>query len=162
MIKTVKTPCKWEEKYDVNGIRFKDYSVAESYVNLMKHPEVLDSLKFVNRYGQPIPYENFTDSIPAFCYLSVEKELPFVVYVESLFAFLNKHNNFNSRMESNSNIPYAVGIYYNDYTEAFNGGYGANGFTRVSSLDKLYAEKKRLDEKIENVEKIHNFFNKNP
>lgn len=163
MIETRRVPCKWEEEYIVNGITFNSYREAESYQNLLDNPNVLETLEFVSSEGEVLVANDFIRErrIPDFCYLKVTEDLPFDIYVTSFLCFINNNQKICvHHSESNDYIPTAKGIYYNNYTNAWSGGWGNNGFERIRTLEKLEKDKSEIESKIEKTKKIYNYFKK--
>lgn len=164
MIETKKIPCDWKKEYSVNGIAFDSYYEAESYQNLLDNPNILEKLEFVSFNGETLVADDFIKerSIPEFCYLKVTENLPFNIYVSSFLCFINNHQKiFVHHCESNICIPNTKGIYYNNYSSAYNGGWSGNGFEKVSTLEELEKEKNDIEKKINKTKKIYSYFKKN-
>ena len=160
MIKKIKVPCDWEEKYQVGEFTFSDYEIADCYNDLLENPEVLEKIKIVDADGNKISLSTLTEHFPYFCYLEITENLPFTIYVESLFTYLNNHRNFSLRKEDNISLPREKGFYFNNYSNAYNGAFGSNGFEKLKSLEYLKEEKRVAEAKIEQLKKVYKFFEK--
>lgn len=161
MIEAKRIPCEWKEEYSVNGVTFDSYHEAESYQNLLNNPNILTKLEFVSHKGEKLVANDFlrAKDIPEFCYLKVKEDLPFAIYITSFLYFVNNNQKlwtFNS--EINNKLPSKKGIYYNNYSNAYNGGYGRNGFEKIATLEELEIKKKEIENKIERTKKIYNYF----
>ena len=160
MIKKIKVPCDWKESYQVGEFTFADYKIADCYNDLLENPKVLEKIKIVDEDGNKIPLSTLTDHFPYFCYLEITEDLPFTIYVESLFTYLNNHRNFSLHKEDNVSLPREKGFYFNDYSNAYNGGYGSNGFEKLKSMEYLEEEKRVIEVRIERLKKVSKFFEK--
>jgi hypothetical protein len=157
MIKTIKTPIKWTEEYEVNNIIFSELIEAKSYNNLLKNPNVLEKIKIVDKNGKPILLNEIGFNFPEFCYILISENLPFQIHTYSLFTFLNGELN-RSWDEVNSVLPTEKGIYYNDYSNHYQGSYGFNGFVKLKEIQELEKQKKDIEEQIANTKKVIDFF----
>lgn len=162
MIKKIKVPCDWKESYQVGEFTFSDYEIADCYNDLLKNPEVLEKVKIVDADGNKIPLSTLTDHFPYSCYLEITENLPFTIYVESLFTYLNNHRKFLLNKEYNTSLPREKGFYFNNYSNAYNGAFGSNGFEKLKSLEYLEEEKRVIEAKIEQLKKVSKFFGKIP
>ena len=157
----ISIPCEWEYHYKVDNFTFYDFNTAMSYEQITENPQVLKLIELVSAKGEIISLNNIDDnSFPAFCYMKIKEDLPFIIYTKALFTYLNQTDTFVSHREYNEILPRTKGIYYNNYSNAFNGSYGFNGFEPIKSLDELEKQKIAIEVEIENTKKIENYFSK--
>ena len=147
-----KMPIDFEERYTANdGKIWRTQIECEQYEELLADPSPLKNLSFFDSDGNPIDVFQLKD-IPAFSYLvltnGVKRYQPTVVK-----AIIG--DPYDSGMPSYA-LPTERGIWYNDWSNAYEGAYGPNGWVRKSTIKDLQKQIEHCQEEIEKLQKIAN------
>jgi hypothetical protein len=144
-----KIATEYETRYIAeDGTQWKAEWLCEQYEELLKDPSPLKNLKFFNSNGEPI--DVFArNNIPCFCYLVLTEELKDYNWSVVKAIIGSKSND-----EISYNLPTSKGIWHNDWLNAYNGGYGHNGWVREKSIECLENEIKSCQNKIKLFKKI--------
>lgn len=129
---TEKRPVIYKNVYIANdGIIWDKESQCTQYEELLKDLTPLKDLKFFDSKGNLI--DIFKEkNIPPFSYLMITKDTE--RYDREVIQYLvtgKKGDNVSYE------LPNAIGLYYNDWTEAYSGGYGSNGWVESKSTADL-------------------------
>lgn len=149
-MKVEKIPVKYEEIYIAeDGTRWDTATQCKEYEQLLKDPSPLKTLKFFDSEGNPLDVFALGE-IPDFCYLIVEQDK-----MEN-YDWLVVKTIIGDRFhrEATYNLPTDKGIYCNDWTNAYNGGYGYNGWKEQKSIEYLEATIKSCQNQIAFLKKI--------
>ena len=144
-----KIATQYETYYIANdGKKWRSEELCRQYEELLADPSPIKNLKFFNSKGEPI--DVFArGEIPYFCYLvltDTTKEYSWSV-IKAIIG--NREND-----EASYHLPASKGVWYNDWSSAFNGGYGYNGWVRENSIEYLEEEIKSCQNKIKLLKKI--------
>lgn len=114
-----------------DGVAWEKENQCIQYEDLLKDLSPLKNLKFFDSKGNPIDVFAEKD-IPHFSYLMITKDTE--RYDGEVIQYLitgKKGDNVSYE------LPNAIGLYYNDWTEAYSGGYGRNGWIEPKSSADL-------------------------
>lgn len=145
-----KIPVEFERRYIANdGKAWKTQIECEQYEELLADPSALKDLSFFDGDGNPIDIFQLKE-IPAFSYLvltnGIKRYRPTVV--KAIVGV-----SYGSDMSS-YDLPTEQGIWYNDWTNAYSGGYGSNGWVKQSSIETLQRKINNYQRKIELFQKM--------
>ena len=144
-----KIATQYETYYIANdGKQWRCEHLCKQYEELLADPTPLKKLKFFDGKGEPIDVFAIKE-IPAFCYLVLTEEPPKYNW-EVIKAIIGNRDND----ESSYHLPIYSGVWYNDWSNAYNGGYGYNGWEVVESIQTLENQIKSRQEKIKLLQKI--------
>jgi hypothetical protein len=139
----------YETRYFANdGTEWQSEYLCKQYEELLADASSLKKLKFFNSNGEPINIFALK-KIPAFCYLVLTEELPHYNYKVVKAIIGNKEND-----EVSYDLPKFCGVWCNDWSNAYNGSYGSNGWEVVESIETLENQIKAKQEKIKLLKKI--------
>ena len=148
-MKIEKIATQYETRYIAeDGTQWNTEWLCKQYEELLKDASPLKTLKFFNSKGEPIDVFAL-GQIPYFCYLVLTNEI--IDYHWSVVKAIigNKEND-----EVSYHLPTSEGVWYNDWSNAFNGGYGSNGWVREDSIEYLERKIQNCQNKIELLKKI--------
>jgi hypothetical protein len=145
-----KVPVEFETRYIANdGRMWRTQTECEQYEELLADPSPLKNLSFFDNDGNPIDIFQLKD-IPTFSYLVLTNDIkryrPTVVQA-IVGAFRECY------MPSYA-LPTEQGIWYNDWTNAYNGTNGLNGWVRQPSIESLRCTINNCQKKIEKLKKM--------
>lgn len=145
-----KIPVKFEERYIANDGKIWQTPIeCEQYEELLADPSPLKDLSFFDNCGNPIDIFQLKE-IPAFSYLvltdDIKRYLPTVVK-----AIVSNGRGCDTASYS---LPTERGIWYNDWTNAYNGAYGSNGWVQQPSIEALQCEINNCQRKIKLFQKM--------
>jgi hypothetical protein len=145
----VKVPIEFETHYIANdGKKWKYAKQCEQYEQLLADPSPLRDLSFYDSEGKPLDIFALKD-IPAFSYLvlknNIERYDPEVV--KAIIGYW-----YSS--EESFRLPTTKGIWYNDWSNAYEGGRGFNGWVRCDSIDTLLLTIEECQNKIKLLQQI--------
>lgn len=145
----IKTPIGFRTEYISNDDKkWATQKQCEQYEQLLEDPTPLKELSFFDRKGNPLDIFAL-EEIPPFSYLVLKKDIehydPEVV---------KKIIGSKSATTSDYELPTTRGIWFNDWSSAYNGGYGVNGWKECETIKTLQNTIKRCQEKIELFQKI--------
>lgn len=144
-----KIATQYETYYIANdGKRWHCEERCKQYEELLADPSPIKNLRFFNNEGEPIDVFALGE-IPCFCYLVLTDEVNKYHWSAVKAVIGNKDND-----ETSYNLPTSKGVWYNDWSNAFNGRYGSNGWERVDSIDYLESTIKSCQNKIKLLKKI--------
>jgi hypothetical protein len=110
----------------------------------------LRELSFFDCKGNPIDIFQLKD-IPVFSYLVLRQKIksysPKVVHA-IIGASCSNDESFR--------LPTTEGVWYNDWSNAYNGAHGSNGWMREPTINELQRKIKQCEEKIEKFQKMIN------
>ena len=146
-----KIPVEFETRYIANdGKMWQTQTECEQYEELLADPSPLKDLSFFANDGNPIDIFQLKE-IPAFSYLvlssNIKRYRPTVVK-----AIVGSYRGSDI---SSYDLPTEQGIWYNDWTNAYNGAYGSNGWTRQPSVESLQRTIISCQKKIEKFQKMN-------
>ena len=148
-MKVEKIATQYETRYFAeDGREWDSEYLCKQYEELLADPTPLKKLKFFSGDGEPINIFALK-SIPPFCYLVLTEDFP--QYDSRVIKAIvgNRNNDERSYV-----LPHFLGVWYNDWSEAYNGGYGFNGWKAVESIQTLKNQIQSRQEKIKLLEKI--------
>lgn len=145
----IKIPVEFDTRYvSCDGKQWEYKKQCEQYERLLADPSPLRELSFYDGDGNPLDIFALK-KIPAFAYLVLKKDIerydPEVVKTIIGYQFLT---------DDSFHLPTAKGIWYNDWSNAYNGAYGANGWTQCDSIKTLLLKIESCQKKIELYQKI--------
>jgi hypothetical protein len=145
-----KIATDYETRYISNDEKVWETQLAcEQYEKLLIDTTPLKNLSFFNSRGEPIDIFELKE-IPHFAYLiikkSIEEYLPEVVQ-----AIIGNSDRYQ---EPSYELPHEEGIWENDWTSAYSGGRGHNGWVKQPSINKLQEQIKNCQDKIKFFEKL--------
>jgi hypothetical protein len=147
-----KIPVEFEERYIANdGKVWRTQIECEQYEELLADTSPLKNLSFFDKDGNPIDIFQLKE-IPAFSYLVLTNDIkryqPKVVK-----AIVG--DPYGSDMSSYT-LPTRQGVWYNDWSNAYNGSFGFNGWTQCETINTLLNTIQSCQNKIKFLEKIIN------
>lgn len=145
-----KMPVEFEKRYIANdGKVWQTQIECEQYEELLADPSPLKDLSFFDDEGNPIDIFQLKN-IPAFSYLvltnSIKRYQPAVV--KTIVGDLYRYDT------SSYTLPTEQGIWYNDWSNAYEGAYGPNGWVRQPSIQSLQFEINSYQSKIKLFQKM--------
>jgi hypothetical protein len=144
-----KIATQYETFYIANdGRKWRSEAWCKQYEELLADPSPIKNLKFFNGEGEPIDVFAL-GKIPCFCYLVLTDTIKEYHWSVIKAILGNRAND-----EASYNLPTSEGVWFNDWSEAFNGGYGRNGWVREDSIEYLTNKIKSCQDKIKLLEKI--------
>ena len=144
-----KIATQYETYYISNdGKTWRSEEWCRQYEELLADVSPIKNLKFFNGDGEPIDVFAL-GKIPCFCYLVLTDEIKHYHWSVIKTIVGNKEND-----EVSYHLPTSKGIWYNDWSEAFNGGYGRNGWVREDDIEYLEIKIKSYQNKINFLKKI--------
>lgn len=139
----------YETRYFANdGTVWKRESECRQYEELLVDASPLKKLKFFNSDGEPIDVFALKE-IPPFCYLVLTEELPYYDW-KVVKAIIGSNKN----TDDSYRLPSYCGVWYNDWSNAYNGMNGSNGWKIVESIESLEYRIKAYQNKVELLKKI--------
>ncbi len=145
----VKIPIEFETHYIANdGKKWKCQKQCEQYEQLLADPSPLRNLSFYDSEGKPLDIFALKD-IPAFSYLVLKNDIERYDH-EVVKAIVGCWYNSS---ESYC-LPTTKGIWYNDWSHAYEGSYGFNGWVRCDSIDTLQHKIESCQNKIKFFQQI--------
>lgn len=144
-----KIATQYETYYIANdGREWRCESWCKQYEELLADPSPIKNLKFFDGEGEPI--DVFArGKIPCFCYLVLTDTLK-DYHWSVIKAIIGDRDND----EASYHLPTSKGVWYNNWSNAFNGGYGYNGWEQENSIEYLENKIKSCQNKIKLLEKI--------
>lgn len=121
---------------------------CQQYEELLNDPSPLKALSFFDHKGEPIDVFALHE-IPYFAYLVLDHEIQRYdeVVVKAILGA-------SYGAEQSYALPTREGIWYNDWSQAYSGGYGFNGWREQSSIQTLENRIKAYQEEIKFLKKI--------
>lgn len=145
----IKIPIEFETRYISNdGKEWKYQNQCEQYEQLLADSSPLRELSFYNAEGESLDVFALKD-IPAFSYLVLKKDIEYYdpEVVKTVIGYwYNSNESFR--------LPTTKGIWYNDWSNAYSGGYGFNGWVRCDTIDTLLLTIKECQNKIKLFQQI--------
>lgn len=131
-MKIEKRPIMYKNVYIANdGIIWDRECQCTQYESLLKDATPLKNLKFFDNKGNFIDIFKEKD-IPHFSYLIITKDIE--KYDGEVIQYLiTGKKGDNASYE----LPNATGLWYNDWTEAYSGGNGYNGWVEAEDIANL-------------------------
>jgi hypothetical protein len=147
-----KTPVVFEEEFiSVDGKSFQFQDTCEQYEQLLLDSTPLRNLSFFDKAGEPLDIFALHD-IPPFSYLVLKHDIP-DFDPEAVQAIIGADDTLDFISFS---LPHTVGIWYNDWTNSYSGGYGRNGWRRCPSIEELQATISSCQNQIALLNKLNN------
>jgi hypothetical protein len=145
-----KIPVEFERRYIANdGKVWQTQIECEQYEELLADPSPLKDLSFFDNDGNLIDIFQMKE-IPAFSYLvlttDIKRYQPTVVR-----AIVG--NSYGCDTSSYA-LPTEQGIWYNNWTNAYNGAYGSNGWEKQPSIESLQCKINSCQRKIKLFQKM--------
>lgn len=131
-----------------DGKKWHSEDWCRQYEKLLADPSPIKNLKFFNGNGEPIDVFALKE-IPCFCYLVLTDEIKKYHWSVIKAIIGNRDND-----EASYSLPTFKGVWYNDWSNAFNGAYGYNGWTTIDSIETLENKITSCQNKIKLLEKI--------
>ena len=146
---TEKIAVQYETIYIANdGRQWNSEMLCKQYEELLADPSPIQNLKFFDNKGNSIDVFSL-GCIPCFCYLVLTSEIKKYHWSVVKAIIGNREND-----ECSYDLPHFEGVWYNDWSNAFNGGCGSNGWARQSSIQSLENEIASCQRKINLLKKI--------
>ena len=145
-----KIPVEFEERYIANDGRvWRTQTECEQYEELLADPSPLKNLSFFDSEGNPIDIFQLKE-IPAFSYLILPNNIKRYqsTVVRAIVGYPYACDTDSYR------LPTEQGIWYNDWSNAYNGAYGSNGWVRQPSIESLQNEIIEYQRKIKLFQKM--------
>ena len=148
-METIKIPVEYKTYYVANdGKKWKSQKQCEQYEQLLADPSPLRELSFYDNKGKPLDVFALKD-IPAFSYLVLRNDIkdydPEVVKAIIGYSYYS---------EQSYHLPTTQGIWYNDWSNAYSGGYGFNGWVQCDTIDTLLRKIEECQNKIKFFQQI--------
>lgn len=149
-MKIQKVPISYATKYiSVDGKEWDTERQCLQYEALLTDLSPLKNLSFYDSEGTPIDIFALKE-IPPFVYLLVKEDSevkydPFVIKI-----ILGAIGNY----DASYTLPTRKGLWFNDWSNAYNGGYGFNGWELCESINSLQLQIASCQRKIELYKKI--------
>ena len=122
-MKVEKIATQYKTRYIAeDGTPWETEKLCRQYEELLEDSSPLKALNFFNNKGEPIDIFAIGE-IPCFCYLVLTDKIE-NYYWQVIKAIIGNQDND----EISYDLPTSEGIWYNDWSEAFSGGYGRNGW----------------------------------
>lgn len=148
-MKIEKVPVQYETTYvAIDGKQWSTERQCLQYEALLNDPSPLKKLSFFNGKAEPI--DIFAQHrIPDFAYLVIKEPLQEYDWrvVAKIIGDRNPH-------EASYTLPTKKGVWYNDWSNAYNGGYGFNGWRKQESVATLERKIKLYQDEIDFLKKI--------
>ena len=148
-METIKIPVEYKTYYVANdGKKWKSQKQCEQYEQLLADPSPLRELSFYDNKGKPLDVFALKD-IPVFSYLVLRNDIedydPEVVKAIIGYSYYS---------EQSYHLPTTQGIWYNDWSNAYSGGYGFNGWVQCDTIDTLLRKIEKCQNKIKFFQQI--------
>lgn len=145
-----KIPVEFETRYIANdGKMWQTQTECEQYEELLADQSPLKNLSFFDSDGNPIDIFQLKE-IPAFSYLVLTNDIK---RYRSTVVKAIVGNSYGCDTSSYA-LPTEQGIWYNDWSNAYNGAYGSNGWVRQPSIKSLQCEINSCQRKIKLFQKM--------
>jgi hypothetical protein len=113
---------KYEKRYIADdGQMWQTQEECKQYEELLNDLTPLQELRFFDCNENPIDIFQLKE-IPDFCYLVLLQDIK--KYYPSVIKKILGVNKYN---DTSYQLPRKKGVWYNNWTNAYNGGYGSNG-----------------------------------
>jgi hypothetical protein len=150
-MKEIKVPIEYATTYVANdGVEWSTKHQCEQYEKLLNDTAILKSLNFYNQEGNPINIFELK-RIPAFSYLVLTQDIE--RYDSKVIKAIICGNRTNDDLAS-YDLPTSAGVWYNDWTNAYSGEYGFNGWIKEWSIDTYQQKIKEMQNKVLLLSKI--------
>jgi hypothetical protein len=147
-MKIVKVPIEFEEKYiSIDGKTWGARHQCEQYEELLADNSILKDLPFYDEKGNRLDIFALKQ-IPAFSYLVLNQDIK--NYDSEVIRIILNGRGSNEYFQ----LPSTKGIWYNNWTNAYNGSYGFNGWEKCLTIEQLNNKIKSYQRQIELFEKI--------
>lgn len=144
-----KIAAQCETCYIANdGTKWRSEEWCRQYEELLADPSPIKNLKFFDNNGDPIDVFALGE-IPHFCYLVLTNKLKNYHWSVIKAIIGNRSNDATS-----CNLPTSRGVWHNDWSNAYNGGYEYNGWKQEESIEYLESKIKSYQNKIKFLKKI--------
>ena len=145
-----KIPVEFETRYIANdGKVWQTRIECEQYEELLADPSPLRDLSFFDSNGNPIDIFQMKE-IPAFSYLVLTDDIKRYQPTAVKAIVGDPHGSDTTSYT----LPTKQGIWHNDWTNAYNGAYGSNGWVRQPSIASLQCEINSFHRKIKLFQKM--------
>lgn len=148
-MKIEKVPVQYETTYvAVDGTQWRTERQCLQYEALLKDPSPIRELSFFDSYAEPL--DVFAEHrIPDFAYLCIKQPIQEYDWrvVAKIIGDTNPH-------EATYTLPKYRGVWHNDWSNAYSGGYGFNGWREQESIDTLEHKIMFCQEKIDFLKKM--------
>ena len=139
----IKVPTQFEERYvAIDGKQWSTQYQCEQYECLLSDPSPLKNLLFYDTNGNPVDIF-ILKNIPHFTYLILKQDIKH--YDSSVVKAIVGSN----KDDISFNLPFTAGIWFNDWTNAYNGNCGSNGWRKCPSIKELQSKIKLYQQKID-------------
>lgn len=148
-METIKIPVEYETRYVADdGKTWKYQKQCEQYEQLLADPSPLRELSFYDAEGKPLDVFALKE-IPHFSYLVLRNDIEH--YDPEVVRAIIGHSYYS---EESFRLPTTQGIWYNDWSNAYSGGYGFNGWVQCDTIDTLQHKIEECQNKIKLFQQI--------
>lgn len=149
-MKVIKTPAYYETNYQsIDGKIWNTEQQCLQYEALLTDASPLKSLAFYDREGTPIDVFALKE-IPDFVYLLIKEESKVKYNPLVVHAIIGARGS----ADESYNLPTSEGLWFNDWSNGYNGGNGFNGWERCDSIDFLQRKITSISKRIELYKKM--------
>ena len=155
-MKTRKKVIEYETIYVAeNGKEFEGKNECLIYEKYYKK-NILDLVKNYIVFDSKAIENISKNKTPVFSYALVVKDLP--MELKQYFRILKNYELFDDLIPIDENIMYKPlpRLYYCNYSESYNGGYGWNGWEDVGTTESITEEIEKLQKRIKIIEELKN------
>ena len=131
-----------------DGRKWRDEEDCRQYEELLADPSPIKNLQFFDKDGNLIDVFSRKE-IPWFCYLAITDKIQKYHWSVIKAIIGNEASD-----ESSYQLPTSKGIWYNDWSEAYSGGYGYTGWVRTHDVNYFKRKIEECQNQIELLEKI--------
>lgn len=145
----IKIPVEYKTYYVANdGKKWRYQKQCEQYEQLLADPSPLRELSFYDDEGKPLDVFALKD-IPDFSYLVLRNDIE--DYDPEVVKDIIGYQYYS---EQSYHLPTTKGIWYNDWSNAYSGGYGSNGWKQCDTIDALLLKIEECQNKIKFFQQI--------
>lgn len=148
-MKIIKVPVRFETRYISNdGTEWQSQEQCEQYEQLLADDSPLRELSFYDSEGKPLDIFALKE-IPAFSYLVLKNDIEHYdpEVVKTIIGYWTNAN-------ASFCLPTTEGVWYNDWSNAYNGGYGFNGWVCCDTIEDLQLTIEKCQNKIKFLQQI--------
>lgn len=151
-MKIEKVAIQYAERYIANdGKIWKSKIECEQYEELLTDLSPLQKLHFFDNEGNPINIFQLKE-IPPSCYLVLLQDIQY--YSPEVIKTIIGDGRYDN---TSYKLPTERGVWYNNWSNAYNGGCGFNGWEKLPSIESLQIKIKSCEKQIEKIKKLTNF-----
>ena len=148
-MKIIEMPVEFKTYYFSNDDKeWKSQKQCEQYEQLLVDPSPLRKLSFYNSNGEPLDVFALRN-IPHFSYLVLKNNIEH--YDPEVVRTIIGCQDY---ADESFRLPTTKGIWYNDWSNAYNNRWGANGWVECDTIDTLLLMIKECQHKIKLFQRI--------